>query len=233
MGQFAAAIRGMAAACRGARLPGRARQCQPLQRDRGPRRSCRRRRSAGSACWRTPRRRSGIALAPWLDLVLIGDTQRLARPVALAARDRRARGGRAAAGGPRGRAAQRRFRARADPAPAGSRACHDVSDGGLLVAIAEMAMAGGVGARLSAGPRDMPGARLLVRRGPGPLRAGGRRCRVAASPPPRPPGVPAIAHRPQRRPGFDTARWRNHIRRERCATAHERFFPAWMDGPSG
>ena len=42
MGQFAAAIRGMADGLRGARLPGRVRQCQPVQRDRGPRRSCRR-----------------------------------------------------------------------------------------------------------------------------------------------------------------------------------------------
>lgn len=37
------------------------------------------------------------------------------------------------------------------------RACHDVSDGGVLVAIAEMAMAGGVGARLTTHPRDIPG----------------------------------------------------------------------------
>ena len=37
------------------------------------------------------------------------------------------------------------------------RACHDVSDGGLLVAVAEMALAGGIGVRLSTGPRDIPG----------------------------------------------------------------------------
>ena len=37
------------------------------------------------------------------------------------------------------------------------RACHDVSDGGLLVAIAEMAMASGVGCRLSTHPREIPG----------------------------------------------------------------------------
>ena len=37
------------------------------------------------------------------------------------------------------------------------RACHDVSDGGVLVAIAEMAMASGTGARMSAHPRDIPG----------------------------------------------------------------------------
>ena len=37
------------------------------------------------------------------------------------------------------------------------RACHDVSDGGVLVAIAEMAMASGVGVRLATHPRDVPG----------------------------------------------------------------------------
>lgn len=35
-------------------------------------------------------------------------------------------------------------------------ACHDCSDGGLLVAIAEMAMASGIGARLDAVPRGQP-----------------------------------------------------------------------------
>jgi phosphoribosylformylglycinamidine synthase len=35
-------------------------------------------------------------------------------------------------------------------------ACHDLSDGGLLVAVAEMAMAGGRGAALDASPGDLP-----------------------------------------------------------------------------
>ena len=34
--------------------------------------------------------------------------------------------------------------------------CHDVSDGGLLVALAEMAMASGIGVRLVGGPSDLP-----------------------------------------------------------------------------
>ncbi len=48
---------------------------------------------------------------------------------------------------------------------------HDVSDGGLLVAVAEMALAGGH--RRAALPLrgQAAGARRLVRRGPGPLRA--------------------------------------------------------------
>jgi len=36
-------------------------------------------------------------------------------------------------------------------------AAHDLSDGGLLVALAEMAMASGVGAALEAAPKDVPG----------------------------------------------------------------------------
>ena len=36
-------------------------------------------------------------------------------------------------------------------------AAHDLSDGGLLVAVAEMAMASGVGAALDAAPKDLPG----------------------------------------------------------------------------
>ena len=36
-------------------------------------------------------------------------------------------------------------------------ACHDVSDGGLYVAIAEMAMAGGIGAEIAVEPRAAPG----------------------------------------------------------------------------
>jgi phosphoribosylformylglycinamidine synthase len=35
-------------------------------------------------------------------------------------------------------------------------AAHDLSDGGLLVGVAEMAMASGIGARLEAGPEDTP-----------------------------------------------------------------------------
>ena len=75
-------------------------------------------------------------------------------------------------------------------------AAHDVSDGGLLVALAEMAMASGIGATLDAAPEDTPGARLLVRRGSGALcghgagrsrrgghaaRAGRRACRSIGS----------------------------------------------------
>jgi len=35
-------------------------------------------------------------------------------------------------------------------------ACHDLSDGGLLVALAEMALAGGIGAKLAETPDGLP-----------------------------------------------------------------------------
>ena len=48
-------------------------------------------------------------------------------------------------------------------------AAHDLSDGGLLVGLAEMAMASGIGAKLDAAPSDIPVACPLVRRRPGAL----------------------------------------------------------------
>ena len=99
-------------------------------------------------------------------ILLIGETAGLARPVALSARDLRARGGRAAAGRSRRRAPQRRSRARADPRGLAT-AVHDVSDGGLLVALAEMAMASGIGAELeraAASPRTPSGSARTRRR---------------------------------------------------------------------
>ncbi len=53
-------------------------------------------------------------------------------------------------------------------------ACHDLSDGGLYVALAEMALASGIGADLEL-PADCESPHgLAVRRGPGALSAGGR-----------------------------------------------------------
>ena len=78
-------------------------------------------------------------------------------------------------------------------------AVHDVSDGGLLVAVAEMAMASGIGAELETAADR--GACLLVRRGPGPLRCHGR---------PRQGGTDPGSRTRGRRPG---ARGRHHRRR--------------------
>ncbi len=135
MGQFAAAIRGMAAACRALDFPVVSRQCQPLQRDRRPRASCRPPRSAASACWTMRPRRSASRCAPGAGPGADRRDRGLARPVALAARNRRPRGRAAAAGRSRGRARATAISSARRSWPATSRACHDVSDGGLLVAL--------------------------------------------------------------------------------------------------
>ena len=85
----------------------------------------------------------GIALPPWLDLVLIGASRGWPRPVAVAARDRReTRGGEAPP--PVDLAAEKVagdfVRMHRSPREVAARG-HDVSDGGLLVAVAEMCMA--------------------------------------------------------------------------------------------
>ena len=87
---------------------------------------------------------------------------------------------RPAAGRPRRRAPHRRVPARAGSPPAGSRACHDLSDGGLAVAAAEMCLASGMGATLELAARRRQRLRLVVRRGPGPLPAGRARDADAA-----------------------------------------------------
>ena len=52
------------------------------------------------------------------------------------------------------------------------RACHDLADGGLAVAAAEMCLASGMGAALDVADDACQRRRLVVRRGPGPLPAG-------------------------------------------------------------
>ena len=97
---------------------------------------------------------------------------RRARPVALSARDLRAGGRRAAAGRPGRRAAQRRLRARADrrqDARPPSTTCPTAAS---LVALAEMALASGIGASLPPRPP-----------GPRPTPSGSARTRPATSSP--------------------------------------------------
>jgi len=107
------------------------------------------------------------------------------------------------------------------------RACHDLSDGGLLVAIAEMAMAGGVGARLSTHPRDVPGHAFWFGEDQGryliavPDSASLIRMADAA-------GVPAM--RIGTSGGKDlTLPDGGTISVDELRELHERFFPAWMD----
>ena len=85
-------------------------------------------------------------------------------------------------------------------------AAHDLSDGGLLVALAEMAMASGIGAALERRAGRHPGPCLLVRRGSGALsrhRAGRQGARGARA---RAGGQRAgRAHRHDRRRRADAA----------------------------
>ena len=138
-----------------ARLPGRERQRLALQRDRGPGdpadpRDRRRRRAGGCGA-----RRSASRCRPGLDLVLVGETAGwLGQSLWL----REIAGREEGAPPPVDLAAERRngdFVRGADPGRRGA-ACHDCADGGLLVAVAEMAMAAGIGATLAAAPAGVP-----------------------------------------------------------------------------
>jgi phosphoribosylformylglycinamidine (FGAM) synthase-like enzyme len=155
MGQFAAAIRGMASACEALNFPvvsgnvslyneteGRAILPSPV--------------IGGLGVLDDAANAIGIALPPWLDIVLVGATKGwLGQSLWLREVAGREDGAPPPVDLPAERAAGDFVRAQI--ANRLVRACHDVSDGGLLVAVAEMAMAGGTGARLSAHPRDIPG----------------------------------------------------------------------------
>ena len=169
----------------------------------------------------------GIALPPWLDIVLIGATKGwLGQSLWL----REIAGREDGAPPPVDLAAERANGdfVRGQILTGAVRACHDVSDGGILVAVAEMAMAGGVGARLFAHPRDIPGhafwfgedqARYLLAV---PDAAALIRAAEAA-------GMPAM--RIGTSGGQDlTLPDGGTISVDALRAAHERFFPAWMDG---
>ena len=226
MGQFAAAIRGMAAACEALDFPvvsgnvslyneteGRAVLPTPA--------------IGGLGVLDDAAKAVGLGLPPWLDIVLIGATAGwLGQSIWL-----------------------REIAGREDGAPppvdlvvekangdfirghildGTIRACHDVSDGGILVAVAEMAMLSGIGARLSTHPRDIPGhafwfgedqARYIVAV---PDHANFSRTAEAA-------GIPAL--RLGTSGGQDlTLPDGGTISIAALRAAHERFLPSWMDG---
>ena len=155
MGQFAAAIRGMAAACEALDFPVVSGNVSLYNE------------TEGKAILPTPvigglgvlddaAQAVGLGLTPWLDIVVIGQTKGwLGQSLWL----REVNGREDGAPPPVDLAVERANGdfVRARILSGEIRACHDVSDGGILVAIAEMAMATGVGARLSAHPRDVPG----------------------------------------------------------------------------
>ena len=171
MGQFVGCIGGMAEACRALDFPVVSGNVSLYNE------------TSGTAILPTPEvgglglipdlaRMAGIALpAEHLSLVLIGDTHGLARPLALPRRLARARGRSAAARGPRRRAPQRRAGPRLIRDGV-VRACHDLSDGGLLVALAEMCARRPHRCHPPAPARGRRPHGLALRRGPGPLPAG-------------------------------------------------------------
>jgi phosphoribosylformylglycinamidine synthase len=227
MGQFAAAIRGMAAACEALEFPVVSGNVSLYNE------------TEGGAILPTPAigglgvlddaaRAIGLGLPPWLDVVLVGTTRGwLGQSLWLREIARREDG----APPPVDLAAERANGdfVRAQILAGTVRACHDVSDGGILVAIAEMAMATGVGARLVTHPRDIPGHAFWFGEDQGRYlvavadSAAFMRAAEAA-------GVPAV--RIAVSGGQDlTLPDGGTISVKALRAAHERFFPAWMAGP--
>jgi phosphoribosylformylglycinamidine synthase len=226
MGQFAAAIRGMAAACEALDFPVVSGNVSLYNE------------TEGKAILPTPAigglgvlddaaQAVGLALPPWLDIVLIGATTGwLGQSIWL----REIAGREDGAPPPVDLAAEKANGdfVRTHILNGTIRACHDVSDGGILVAVAEMAMASGTGARLSAHPREIPGhafwfgedqARYLVAV---PDHANFTRIAESA-------GIPAL--RLGTSGGQDlTLPDGGSISIAALKAAHERFFPSWMDG---
>ena len=229
MGQFAAAIRGMAAACEALDFPvvsgnvslyneteGRAVLPTPA--------------IGGLGVLDDASKAVGLALPPWLDIVLIGATAGwLGQSIWL----REIAGREDGAPPPVDLAVEKANGdfVRGHILNGTIRACHDVSDGGILVAVAEMAMLSGVGARLSTHPRDIPGhafwfgedqARYIVAV---PDHANFTRIAESA-------GIPAL--RLGTSGGQDlTLPDGGTISIASLRAAHERFFPAWMDATVG
>jgi phosphoribosylformylglycinamidine synthase subunit PurL len=229
MGQFAAAIRGMAAACEALDFPvvsgnvslyneteGRAVLPTPA--------------IGGLGVLDDASKAVGLALPPWLDIVLIGATTGwLGQSIWL----REIAGREDGAPPPVDLAVEKANGdfVRGHILNGTIRACHDVSDGGILVAVAEMAMLSGVGARLSTHPRDIPGhafwfgedqARYIVAV---PDHANFTRIAESA-------GIPALR--------LGTSGGQDLTLPDGCTisvtslrAAHERFFPSWMDATVG
>jgi len=226
MGQFAAVIRGMASACDALKFPvvsgnvslynetqGRGILPTPV--------------IGGLGVLEDAAQAVGIALRPWLDLVLVGPTRGwLGQSLWL----REIAGREDGPPPPVDLTAERAAGdfVRAQILAGAVRACHDVSDGGLLVAVAEMAVAGEVGARLSAGPRDIPshaywfgedqGRYLLAVADSGTLIRAAEAVGVSAA------RIGYSGGQDLTLPDGGT------ISVRALRAAHERFFPSWMDG---
>jgi phosphoribosylformylglycinamidine synthase len=224
MGQFAAAIRGMAAACEALSFPVVSGNVSLYNETEGkgilPTPAI-----GGLGVLDDAAKAVGLALSPWLDLVLIGATAGwLGQSLWL-----REIAGREDGAPPPVDLAIERVNGdfvRARILDGTIRACHDVSDGGLLVAVAEMAMAGGTGVRLSVHPREIPGhafwfgedqARYVCA-----VSESAAFIRAAET-----AGIPAT--RIGTSGGRDlTLPDGGTISVDALRTAHERFFPDWM-----
>jgi phosphoribosylformylglycinamidine synthase subunit PurL len=222
MGQFAAAIRGMAAACVALDFPVVSGNVSLYNETEGkpilPTPAI-----GGLGVLEDAARAVGYALVPGLDLVLVGTTEGwLGQSLWL----REIAGREEGAPPPVDLAAERRHGdfVRAEILAGHIAACHDVSDGGALVAVAEMALAGDTGAALEAGGDaafwfgEDQGRYLLAT-----ADAAGILVRAAAC------GVPA------RRIGSSggnslTLPDGDTISLPELRHLHEAFLPGWMDG---
>jgi phosphoribosylformylglycinamidine synthase II len=225
MGQFAAAIRGMAAACRVLDFPvvsgnvslyneteGRAILPTPA--------------IGGLGVLEDAAHAVGIALRAGLDLVLLGASRgHLGQSLWL----REIVGREAGPPPPVDLAAERRVGdfVRARILGGGVAACHDVSDGGLLIAVAEMALAGDVGVRLLPGPDALAPAAFWFGEDQG-------RYVLAVADAPALLAAAAAAGVPARRLGTSggaglTLPGGETISLVELRRAHTRFLPDWMD----
>ena len=225
MGQFAAAIRGIASACVALDFPVVSGNVSLYNE------------TAGTGILPTPAIGGlgvlddaalciGLAAAPGMSLVLVGD---IAGHLGQSLWLREIAGREAGPPPPVDLEAERRHGdfVRGEILAGHVQACHDVSDGGLLVAIAEMAMAGGAGATLLAAPAGIAehawwfgedqGCYVVAVADAAPFLAVG----LASGAPCRLLGQTG---------GTDlTLADGTTISVETLKTEHERFFPEWMD----
>ena len=223
MGQFAASVRGIAAACTALGFPVVSGNVSLYNETEGqgilPTPAI-----GGLGVLDDAAQATGIALPPGCTLVLVGDTHgHLGQSLWL----REIGGHEAGPPPPVDLAAERRNGdfVRTQILAGGVRACHDVSDGGLLIAVAEMALAGNTGATLTT-PGDHAfwfgedqARYVLATPDPAPLlieaQAAGVPAKVIGTS--APPGEGGLTL-----PGLPT------ISLQSLRDAHEAFFPAWM-----
>jgi phosphoribosylformylglycinamidine synthase len=227
MGQFAGAIRGMAAACIALDFPVVSGNVSLYNETEGrpilPTPAI-----GGLGVLADAATAVGLALAPGLELVLVGTTAGwLGQSLWL-----REIAGREEGPPPPVDLAAERFAGdfvRGQIAEGHVRACHDVSDGGLLVAVAEMALAGGSGVRLLPGPAEVPAHGFWFGEDQG---------RYVLAVPDAPAllqvaayaGVPAMRIGESVAGGDLTLPDGTPMSVKALRAANERFFPAWMDG---